>query len=129
MWTARSVTRVRTGPNEQEVTLSAEQESHLGRRASKAARSGALVFMAQSYDTCRKAVPLIDVNAYLITQQMQRDLTRSSRPDAPARLEQGPATHHVDTTVRRQLGRSLRRQAEIIQPDGTIATVPLPASR
>ncbi len=101
----------------------------MGRRASKAARSGALVFMTHSHNTCRKAVPVIDANSYLAFQQVQRDLMQRSRHDALDRPDRLPAAPHLDHAIRLQLSRSLRRLAEIIQPDGTIMTVPLPAPR
>jgi hypothetical protein len=36
---------------------------------------------------------------------------------------------HLSTAVRHRLSRSLRRLAETIQPDGSIARVPLRATR
>jgi hypothetical protein len=78
---------------------------------------------------CRKAVPLIDVNTYLTVQQVNRDLITFSRRDAQIQAERVPAARIMSAPVRHRLSRSLRRLAEVIQPDGTVATVPLPTTR
>lgn len=77
----------------------------------------------------RKAIPMTDINSCFATQRLIPRSTQQTRLGSPATPEQRPAERQITIDVRLRLSRTLHRLAEIVQPDGAIATVRLQANR
>ena len=72
---------------------------------------------------------MTDITTCFITQRLVPRITRQTLPVAPAAVNVGRAERPVSGDVRHRLTRTLHRLVEIIQPDGSIATIPLRATR